>query len=702
MGKLNRRSKHKARADPVAGRPPKPVDPETEALQNSKILPALQELTSPDPSSRSTAAIAIANLIEHDACRRLLLKNQLMRVVMDQTITDSNMEVVVAGWGILRNLALEEDSGFGVHLYRQDLLTPLENVLKSIVSSLQNPHELEKVLSSSRYKIWELTQSVISLVGSLTATNQEIANSISKLSSVPVFHLCLLDESRVPVDVKEAAILCLHSISEESELLAERITNVPEWLDQLGRLIEDSNLIGVAACAILQNVSLDIEPTNESPFMNAYSDIKILSILTEFVREHAASRTCTNGTATNGKPTQSNPGAAVDLALQTIASMATSIQEMGEATSETGGAEFHEPLDEEMVNGQDTEDAIKGEEEKGQHNLTAEEEDNDMEIVTSGDFMDASDGTVIEEDAMSYIVKSTTPVLAALTIPPAETSSDDASSQETYTNALSALNNIAWTVSGFFGPVTPADSSASSPMHLTWITHANTIWSNAILPVLSSNTADLSLASLIASLAWALSLSTGKDLALNGDEHLKFMSLYQASLSLVGQGTSQTPNANTTTTSSSSSSTSSLPPAAQDLPAKCLGVLGTLALRPSSIPLNLQIGTFLLTVLQSLPNPSNTSNIPQPATPTPPAAAIEALDQLFQIYADAAYDYDAPVFQSQGFLQHLDAVQGQVKAMAKSVDGRRGREEELRKRADEAVRELGRFLKYKKAERGKV
>jgi len=51
---------------------------------------------------------------------------------MEQTLTDSEMEVVVAGWGVLRNLAVEEDWSFGIHLYRQDILTPVEAAIKSV------------------------------------------------------------------------------------------------------------------------------------------------------------------------------------------------------------------------------------------------------------------------------------------------------------------------------------------------------------------------------------------------------------------------------------------------------------------------------------------------------------------------------------------------------------------------------------------
>lgn len=133
MGKSKRRDRPRRRQDPTTGRPPKPpADPETAALRDQKILPVIAALAGPEPKKRSEAAIAIANLIEDQKCRKLLLKEQIVGVVMEQTITDSNMEVVAAGWGVLRNLALEEGPDFGLHLYRQDILTPVEAAVQNV------------------------------------------------------------------------------------------------------------------------------------------------------------------------------------------------------------------------------------------------------------------------------------------------------------------------------------------------------------------------------------------------------------------------------------------------------------------------------------------------------------------------------------------------------------------------------------------
>lgn len=64
----------------------------------------------------------------------------------------------------------------------------------------------------------------------------------------------------------------------------------------------------------------------------------------------------------------------------------------------------------------------------------------------------------------------------------------------------------------------------------------------------------------------------------------------------------------------------------QSLGVKTIGVLGRLALDPSPVELNREIGVFLLTILA--------------AADAPVADVVEALNQIFDIYADKAYPCD--------------------------------------------------------------
>lgn len=132
MGKSKPRFRNKTRADPI-GKPVKPPsDPELAAIRQNRILPLLLDLQSPELKKRSSAASVIANIIEDPKCRKLLLKEQIVSILFEHTLTDSNFEARTAGWGVMRNLALEEDSDFSVHLHRRDILTAIEGVVRSV------------------------------------------------------------------------------------------------------------------------------------------------------------------------------------------------------------------------------------------------------------------------------------------------------------------------------------------------------------------------------------------------------------------------------------------------------------------------------------------------------------------------------------------------------------------------------------------
>lgn len=132
MGKSNKKTKVKNHPNPIAKPVKPPTDPELAAVREKQILPVINDLTNPDTSRRSAAAVAIANLIEDTKCRKLLLRERVVAILLEQTITDSSLESKSAGWGILKNLALEEEADFSIHLYRQDILTPITSIIHTV------------------------------------------------------------------------------------------------------------------------------------------------------------------------------------------------------------------------------------------------------------------------------------------------------------------------------------------------------------------------------------------------------------------------------------------------------------------------------------------------------------------------------------------------------------------------------------------
>lgn len=66
---------------------------------------------------------------------------------------------------------------------------------------------------------------------------------------------------------------------------------------------------------------------------------------------------------------------------------------------------------------------------------------------------------------------------------------------------------------------------------------------------------------------------------------------------------------------------------------------------------------FLVSILSALPPTGKTATDP----------AIEALNAIFDIYADADFDYDEPVFVKHNFLQHLKSILPKVQSMVSSL-----------------------------------
>jgi len=531
--------------------------------------------------------------------------------------------------------------------------------------------------------LWNLTESFLSILSSLSQVNQHITDTISYASVIPGFHFRLLHLPMAPDHVKQAALLCLRALMEDNDILTKAVVHRPEWLQRLSGLIDKPDLVGVAACGVLHEINSVLSVSGEDLPDGIPSDLLVLKSLDAQLDRH-----CSNAAPTV-EDFDSHADAAehekeLGLVLEFIASIAANTQtyldaepdlnkDESEGFADDDNMEDHVPEDSDGVIGNEIN-------QDGTHDTSDGVEDGlDMELVTNGKHSNGdtqlSSSIQGNESVLGYLVNCTTPKLLALIGAPRDHPADSSlsctpldaifsgPSSSIRNLSLTALNNIAWTVSTTTFP---------SNVRPQWHTRAQDIWTNIIYPVLTSNTADTELASSITSLAWAVSRSVNGQIALSGDEHEKFMALYQASTALHPQSI----NSSKPTTNHQDDPTGSLS-------VKCIGVLGSLALCPNRIPQNRDIGTFLLTILN--------------LSKTPPEDAIEALNQLFDIYADKDFDYDKLVFVQGGFLAHLKALQPDVQKMAKGVDKRTL--PELRERADEVVVNLGRFVKYKRDER---
>ncbi|KAL2913553.1 hypothetical protein HK105_207013 [Polyrhizophydium stewartii] len=118
------------------------------------------------------------------------------------------------------------------------------------------------------------------------------------------------------------------------------------------------------------------------------------------------------------------------------------------------------------------------------------------------------------------------------------------------------------------------------------------------------------------------------------------------------------------------------------LRAKGVGILAYFARIQGNIETNRTIGRAFLAQLASSDSPQVLSEI---------------LNGIFDVYGDAAFDYDLPVFVQGGFLAQLQKLFPVLRTQFRAIDKRKMRE--VRERADEMLLNLHAFIKYKSRER---
>src|SRR5690606_37663311 len=124
--------------------------------------------------------------------------------------------------------------------------------------------------------------------------------------------------------------------------------------------------------------------------------------------------------------------------------------------------------------------------------------DADMEKVTGPDEPLAEGGSLDDLPTLRELIQTAVPQLIRLANIPIG-SDDDIAIQA---HAFSALNNIAWTISCL-----EFANGENANIFAVWAPAAKKVWLKAITPVLSSDNADLNLATLVTGLAWAISRS---------------------------------------------------------------------------------------------------------------------------------------------------------------------------------------------------
>jgi hypothetical protein len=524
-----------------------------------------------------------------------------------------------------------------------------------------------KTPKAQQQVVWNITTALISLVNALATARDEILDAIATNPQILPFLCFLVSHASTPYEISTEALSCLMSMSEDNLKVSQLVLADPSGCFRtLTKFKEGTDIKSVYSCGVLHNIFSSLEWHDGSPGQDGATDAQLIPSLSR-VLERTRQEPKTN------KISGTSPEA-VSLALEILASIATDLQgtvaKGNKDTEEWNGIQEDDAMEDgddegTKQNGEDENadaaDAMEADGDEGEEDDEMDDDamEADLDLVTGGDEGAEDDGGIDDLPTLKeFMTKAVPHIVRMANLAPA---SDEAVAIQS--EAFSALNNISWTLSCF-----DYSETGNAGILKAWTPVAKRIWSNVIAPVLATDTADVSLASLVTSMAWAVSRTLQGSTPLVGDEHRKFMALYKASKGLPTKPEDQ-------------ASQEEADPF-QALGVKCVGVLGQLAQDPAPTSLNREVGIFLVTILNELPE-------------TPAADAVEALNQIMDIYGDETHACDKDVFWKDNFLKHLEEILPKAKAVAKSVD-KRGATAELRFRADEAVLNLGRFIQYKK------
>lgn len=601
-----------------------------------------------DVTTKSTAIESTLKLVQDKKCRKILLREQIVKILLEEIFEDSNLQVKTGGWVTLKSLAKEEEADFCVHLYRRGVLEKIDAITKLIIRTIESQDlQFSGLSQPEQERIRNLTISVVSLLTTLCESHDETIEALSNFPAILKFLFDLLALQSKPLEVQSEILLCLITLTEDNKAIVKQIVENEKWFKTLIIIKDSAKINAIYACGVLHNIFTCLKWFDHNTPIKEMSD----TMLVPFLINHIAQFTNDE----DRSHSESISDQSLQVALEVIASIASSLQEAIEHRSRKVGS-LTDSKDNDMEGGDTEIDSINGE-------MNDEEIEEDMKMVTN--YESDNDELLSSEDStLDRLIRAATPKI--LRIFNVKNYFSDSINER----ALSALNNIAWTVSNI-------DNSSEhfGILQKVWASLAQEIWERIICSTLHLCMDNMELAFLITSLAWAVARSVRGIIKLSPTNEDTLISLYQASRNMERVSQSKNPNIEKQDTF-------------QSLGVKCIGILGNLACEPTTtIDLNRKIGRFLLKIPHSLPD-------------APAADVIESLNHLFDIYADESYPYDEPVFWSEQFWESLKEIHhSKVKPMAKAIDRRKLTE--LRTRADEVILNLGRFLEYKRKEKEK-
>ncbi|KAG0208513.1 hypothetical protein BGX28_000567 [Mortierella sp. GBA30] len=698
MGKVKNNNKKKQTRHNATGMQTAAEVEEAQSLQPvpvETILPLINKLSSPDANERAWAAAGASNLLMHDAAtRRLMLSKNLIGALVDR-LTDSVHEVVVEALGALRNLTVVGGEEVINEMYNKNVLTPvtalipaLGNMIDTMLSGPASSGEEQE----KRKTVWDWAENVISVVWAMCENSEKALKVVNKLNIVPFLMSFMSNVDKLPPKVIVAAAQCLYTLTDDNPECRVVFVKNPDYVKPFMTILslnvnaEEELLIKTLACGIVINLRSVISPkASENDFSDIHSAVlPVLSGALNYDIQKASAEATAAAEIVNAhkqdvdlsKPnqpatTEERTLALIETRLQTLQ---LSLELIANICTESVEGVDHEDQEEEEwrdetgddeMDADNDEDEMQREESKGDDGLD-ENTLREMEQLAAASAetpMDLSGHPIINiltNTVFPALINLGTPTPLSFPlqeIPTPATAAPLITAQlaTTHLRSIEALNNFLLTMADAVpGKWWYNQRKSDAEQCWTWLfQQAGNVAGKGVQVGAEEKGQEMRGAVLDAIVGCLWTLARGLDAMVPLTEfHIPALMGAYASTS------------------------------SDSMRVKAIGCLGVIARRQGSIDTNKVIGEFLINLLKN--NPST-------------EACVEALNAIYDIYADAEFDYDMPVYVQGNFNQELKGMVKMVKFMVRNIDRRKDRD--LRNRADEAAMNLVEFVKYKEKER---
>lgn len=637
MGKLKKgRRNQRGRHNPVARKNGGlgGLDAKDENTRQSKIVPLISKLASSAPNDRSMALSAITVLAEDPRMRRMLLKERLVATVMEQCLNDSNDEIVVEAFGLLRNLTIEEGHEVAKFLWRANIWAAIDSGLQKIQDSFEFMNGENKKLEKKRaYLLYDFTENLLSLVVAIASCSDELYEQIySKIEKVVKLVVDLLNwnipKLRTTTKLFNALLDFIYEFASDSadfinDLAQLSTFSLSDLLEAITTQPHEKNVLGKVYVQGIQFHFYEVKQNS-----NTEKEVFCAKILKDIF------------------------GAITDVNIENINNQLATTDNAKVPVTKNNNSE--KPQDIDVAFGGDSPEKTQA-----KSDLQAIDVSIDL-FTTICEYLAINETNFL---ALVHLSEEIINVLLNVAYPAClHLLAFDQEHGETLQLSLKiliAFNNLCWLF------------LSSETIPVTWFERIPELWE---LLEKVSQTDNLEYLRLCLSVFWALSKSVGPEIRskISADS-------VKALLSKCAQLLSQLHESNDQLVS-------------LEFILSAAGFLGTIAQVIGDSEITKEISEFLLSQIAHFIQEQYNSKEPKAIE-----IALESLNLIYDIFGDAEFEYDYPVFVQGNYITRLAELEPQVKACYKKID--KNKNSELKLKAEEVWTNLNRFIDYKKSER---